>query len=96
MITLKEVRHVAGLARLGMTKSEEEKFRKELSSILGYMEKLKKVNVSQIKLASHLSAIENVERGDEARAGGIAKSRKLLEMAPEVKDAYIKVKSILK
>ena len=75
MITLKEVQYIAKLARLGITKKEEEKFRKELSSILGYVEKLKEVDVFRTEPTSHPSGVENVTRKDEARS----EKKKLLE-----------------
>ena len=92
MISLKEVRHIAALARLNITKKEEEKFRKDLSAILDYIEKLKKVDISETKETSHPFSVKNVFRKDEAEKS----ARNLLELAPETKDDYIKVKSILK
>ena len=93
MITRKEVEHVAKLARLGFTPEEIEKFRKELSSILGYVEKLKKVDVSQTKPTSHPFETENVMREDR-QAGKIKNHKKLLDLAPETKEGYLKVKQI--
>ena len=40
MILKKEVEHIAKLARLGLTEKEIEKFQRELSKILDYIEKL--------------------------------------------------------
>ena len=91
MISKKEVQHIAKLARLGLSPKEEKKFQKELSSILGYVEKLKKVNVVGVEATSHPLQVVNVMRSDEART----KKQKLLELAPETKDGYIKVKPIL-
>ena len=92
MISKKEVQHIAKLARLGISKKEEEEVQKELSSILGYVDRLKKVNVAKIKPTSHPLKIENVMRQDEAKK----KKQKLVDLAPETKNGYIKVKSILK
>lgn len=85
MISRKEVQHIAGLARLGITPKEEEKFRKELSLILGYVDKLKKVDVSGVEPTSHPLQIENVMRKD----GVIKRKAQLLE-------GFLKVKAILK
>lgn len=92
MISLKEVRHIAALARLNIAKKEEEKFGKDLSAILDYIEKLKKVDVSGTKETSHPFAAKNVFRKDEASKT----AKNLLGLAPEIKDHYIKVRSILK
>ena len=96
MIPKKEVQHIAKLARLGLTQNEVEKFQKELSSILDYIEKLKEVDVSTIELTSHLIKVENVVRKDEPKEEKLEIRKKLIEMAPETKEGFLKVKSILK
>jgi len=118
MISEKEVKHIAKLARLGLTGKEIKKFQKELSSILDYFEKLKEVDVSKIEPTSHSIRIENVMKEDyyprtgapatrEALASRpttlqpkptrpkIEKVKKLLDLMPETKDGYLKVKSVL-
>jgi aspartyl-tRNA(Asn)/glutamyl-tRNA(Gln) amidotransferase subunit C len=94
MISKEEVQHIAKLARLGLTEKEVEKYQKELSLILDYFEKLKEVDVSGIEPTSHSIKVENVMRQDEAKGRGTGK--KLMELAPDKKDDYLKVKSILK
>lgn len=95
MISKQEVQHIAKLARLSMTEQEEERFSKELSSILDYVEKLKQADVSKVEAISHPFEIENIVRKDEPREEAEkADSRKLVEAAPESKNGYIKVKSI--
>mgnify|MGYP001115211135 CR=1 FL=1 len=94
MISEKEVKKVAKLARLGLTEKEIKKFKKELSSILDYMEKLKKVDISKVKPTSHSLLVENVIREDEAKVENMEVRKKIIKMAPEVNKGYIKVKSI--
>jgi len=96
MIKKEEVKHIAKLARLRLTEKEVEKFQKELSSILDYFEKLKEVDVSEIEPTSHPFQMENVMRNDESSAfvKATAGKEKLLELAPETKEGYLKVKSI--
>ena len=96
MITEKEVQHVAKLARLNMTEEEEERFAKELSSILDYVEKLKKVKVDKVEPTSHPFDIKNVMREDFPRKQEDKVVKKLIEAAPAQKDNYIKVKTVLK
>lgn len=83
MITKENVKHIAKLARLGITEAEVRKFQKELSSVLAYAEKLKKVDISGVEPTSHPLKIENVVRADEAKK----ESKKLLA-------GFLKVKSI--
>ncbi len=95
MISKEEVKHIAKLARLGLTEKGIEQLQKELSSILGYFEKLKKVNVSRIEPTTHSILVENVMREDKESLKFKVQSSKLLDLAPETKDGYLKVKSIL-
>ncbi len=95
MINKEEVKHIAKLARLGLTEKEIEQLQKELSSILDYFEKLKKVNVSRIEPTTHSILVENVMREDRESLKFKVQSSKLLDLAPETKDGYLKVKSIL-
>ncbi|MBZ9571813.1 Asp-tRNA(Asn)/Glu-tRNA(Gln) amidotransferase subunit GatC [Patescibacteria group bacterium] len=96
MISKKEVKHIAKLARLGITESEEEKFQKELSSILDYFTSLKEVNVEGVEPTFHvLPKKEEIMRKDERKKQPIEKVNKLIEMAPEKKKRYIRVKSVL-
>ncbi len=92
MISQEEVKHIAKLARLGLSSPDVKKYQQELSSILGYIEKLKKLDVSEIEATSHPFFIKNITRADEAKK----KNQKLTGLAPEAKEGYIKVKSILR
>ena len=83
MITKKEVQHIAKLARLGLTEKEIEKFQEELSSILGYIDKLKKIDVSKVNPTSHPLSVENITRKDE----GLMFGKRLIP-------GYLKVKRI--
>lgn len=94
MISKEEVKHIAKLARLGITDKEIVKYQKDLSSILEYMEKLEKVDVSGVEPTSHPFFIENIIRKDEVL--NKKDTGKLRDMAPDKKDNYVKVKSILK
>jgi len=96
MISQAEVKHIAKLARLGLTDKEVEKFQKELSSILAYFEKLEKIDVSDVEPSSYSFQAENVLRKDEIKEKQKKTNKKLLELSPETKDGYLKVKSIIK
>lgn len=95
MITKEEVKHIAKLARLGLTEKEIKKFQKELSKILDYIEKLKEVDVENVEPTSHSILFENVMREDKEREKLKMKSEKLMELAPETKNGYLKVKKII-
>jgi aspartyl/glutamyl-tRNA(Asn/Gln) amidotransferase C subunit len=98
MISNDEVKHIAKLARLSLTEKETEKFQKELSSILDYIEELKEVDVSDTAATSHPFDIGNVTRKDRERISDnkFPATKKIIDLAPETKEGYLKVKSILK
>jgi len=95
MISKEEVKHIAKLARLSLSEKEIKKMQKELSFILDYIEKLKEIDVSDVKPTSHSIEMENVWRKDELNLELKTKNKKLLDLSPETKDGYLKVKSIL-
>ncbi|MGO8697482.1 MAG: Asp-tRNA(Asn)/Glu-tRNA(Gln) amidotransferase subunit GatC [Limisphaerales bacterium] len=60
-----DVKYVARLARIALTPAEEEQFGAQLSHILGYIEKLNQLDVSQIEPTAHAVPLVNVTRPDE-------------------------------
>jgi aspartyl-tRNA(Asn)/glutamyl-tRNA(Gln) amidotransferase subunit C len=59
------VKYVAHLARLQLTPEEEQEIGAQLGSILGYIEKLKEVDVSGVEPTAHAFPMVNVTRADE-------------------------------
>jgi len=94
MISEEEVRHIAKLARLGLTPSEIKKYQKELSAILDYIEKLKEVDVSGVEPTSHSVLVENITRADESKEENSERRKKIIEQFPEKETGLAKVKSI--
>lgn len=95
MLSKDEVKHIANLARLGLTETELKKYEKELSSIFDYIGKLEEIDLSDVEPTSHPLKIENVVRKDETSGKEKDKSKELLNLSSEVKDGYFKVKSVL-
>jgi len=62
-----DVKYVAHLARLGLTPEEERKFGAQLGQVLGYIEKLREVDVSHVDPTAHAVPMVNVTRPDEIR-----------------------------
>jgi len=99
MIDKENVQRIAKLARLGIGKKEEEKFQKELSSILDYFNLLKEVDVSGVEPTFHstenfLIKGKGLMRKDEKRAQSEELSNKLMEAVPDKSGRHIKVKSV--
>jgi len=96
MISKDEVKHIASLARIGISDEEVKKFQKDLGAILDYVKELEGVDTKDIEPANHVTGAENVMREDEApREASQDKKQKLIEAAPHKKDGYVKTKAIL-
>lgn len=100
MLPKKEVQHIAKLARLGLTEKETKKYQKELSAILDYVGKLKQIDaeISELPPTSHPLKVKNVTREDKEKNTNykLRTAKKLMDLMPETKNSYLKVKSILK
>ena len=88
------IRYVARLARIELAPEEERTLGAQLGNILGYVAKLKEVDVSQVEPMAHAFPLVNVTRPDEpaaplaheeamrnapARAGGLFVVPKIVE-----------------
>ena len=95
MISQEDVKNIAKLARLGITNNEAEKFQKDLSAILDFIEKLKEVNVDNVEATTNVTGLENKTRQDQGEKKEEKTRKNILANAPETKDGYVKVKAIL-
>ena len=62
-----DVKYVAHLARIALTPEEEKKLGAQLGNILGYIEKLRELDVTQVEPTAHAVPMVNVTRPDEVR-----------------------------
>ncbi len=65
MISRQDVEHVARLARLELGDAELERMREQLNAILGYIDKLRELDVTNVEPTSHAVPLVNVMREDE-------------------------------
>ena len=59
-----DVKYIAHLARLSLTPEEEQKMGDQLDSVLGYIEKLTEVDVTNVDPTAHAFPLINVTRPD--------------------------------
>jgi aspartyl-tRNA(Asn)/glutamyl-tRNA(Gln) amidotransferase subunit C len=62
-----DVKYVAHLARLALTPDEEKQLGAQLGNILGYIEKLRELDVTNVEPTAHAVPMVNVTRPDEIR-----------------------------
>ena len=66
MITIKDVEHVAKLARLELTEEEKEKFTKQLGDVLKHVDAMNEVDTSNVEPMAHAIDFVNVTREDKS------------------------------
>src|SRR5258706_15554912 len=93
-LTRDDVLKLARLARLTITDEEVEKYRKELTEILQYVDQLQNVDVSGLQPTTQVTGLTNVMREDEVQDYG-ASREDLLRIVPQVEDNQIKVKRMI-
>ncbi len=93
MLSKEEIIKISHLARIELSDAEVEKFQKDISAVLDYVEELKQVDTDGLDIVSSVTGLENVSRPDVAVAG--ENKDEILHNAPETKDGYYKVKAIL-
>lgn len=89
-----DVKKVAKLANLSLAENEVEKFEKQLSSVLDYIEKLNELDTSNIEETSQVTGLENIARVDESQAS--LNQDEALSGSKNKKDGYFQVKGVLK
>jgi len=94
MINIEEVKHIAQLARIEFSEKELKGLQKDLSSILDYFHKLEEVNLKDARLSNYSSQDRKTTRKDESSKNNSEMNEKLLKLAPQTKERFIKVKSV--
>ena len=92
MITIKDVEHVAKLARLELTQEEKEMFTHQLGSVLEYAEKMNEVDTTGIEPMNHPIDFTNVMREDNKIYENTREE--LMQNAPDVEGEFFKVPKI--
>jgi aspartyl-tRNA(Asn)/glutamyl-tRNA(Gln) amidotransferase subunit C len=93
MISKDDVKKLANLARIKLTPEEEEKFAKDMESILGYVTQIQ--NVSDTVDARGSEKVKNTLREDTMPHESGIHTEAILAEAPKRKGDYVQVKKIL-
>ncbi len=92
-ITKDTVKYVAHLARIDLKPKELEKLSQQLQEILGFIDKLKKVDIKDIAPTSHILPLNNVLRDDKPAES--LSSDKALENAPQRQGKFFSVPKVI-
>lgn len=89
-----DVKKVAKLANLSLTPQEEQKFEKQLSEILSYVEKLNEVDVNGVEPTSQITGLANVSKNDDFSNDSLSQDS-ALSGTKNQHNGFFKVKAIL-
>lgn len=87
------VKYAAHLARIELQPNELEKLSRQLHDILGFIDKLSRLNTEEVEPTSHILPISNVLREDKTQI--CLTAEKALENAPSKKGNFFSVPKII-
>jgi aspartyl-tRNA(Asn)/glutamyl-tRNA(Gln) amidotransferase subunit C len=92
-LSREDVIHVASLARLGLSDAEITTLQEQLSSILGHIEILNRLDTGAIPPTAQVGQLENIFRADEVRES--FDQQVITRLAPETRDGFIAVHAVM-
>ena len=90
----KEVLHIALLARLGLTETEVDSLRKQLSDILENFEALQQVDTTDVPPTAQSIPLQSVMRNDDEVVPSLPPSQ-ILANAPRREEGFFRVRAVL-
>ncbi len=93
MISEDDVKYVAGLSRIYLQDHEVGSLQKDLEKIIGYVEKLQKLDVTDIEPTSHALPLTNVFRDDEIKPS--LDRTETMKIAVDQRDGAFKVPKVI-
>lgn len=93
MVTIKQVEHIASLAKLKFTEEEKKKLQGELNKILEYMDKINELDLKDVEPLENINDTENVFREDVAEK--CLTKEEALKNAPAKTGEFFKVPKVL-
>lgn len=92
-LSREQVKHIATLARVGLTEEDIDRFAHQLSEILDYFERLRQVDTEGVPPTAHTLPLHNVMRDDEPAPA--YPREEILANAPLREGDYFRVRAIL-
>ena len=92
-VSVKDVEHIAKLARLELREDEKEQYTHQLNDILKHIEKLNELDTKNIEPLSHVIELSNVFRDDVAKQS--LPTEEALKNAPSKTESFFKVPKVI-
>lgn len=94
LLSKDQVQKIANLARIEITDAEAEKYSKELSDILGFVDKLNEADTEGIEPIAHITGGKNITREDKIVEYNDETKENIINNFPEKKERFDKVKAV--
>ena len=92
-LSLDEVRHIAALARIGLSDADLQRFQRELSGILSHIQELQQIDTAGVEPTANGADLLNVSAADEPSDS--LPLEDVLANAPDQDDGYFRVRAVL-
>jgi aspartyl-tRNA(Asn)/glutamyl-tRNA(Gln) amidotransferase subunit C len=92
-VTIKDVEHVASLAKLSLSEEEKQKLVAQLNGILEYMEQLNQLDTGNVEPLLHVIELSNVLRKDELKP--TLTQEEALRNAPAKAEKFFRVPKVI-
>ena len=94
VVTKDLIDNLSKLAKINLTKEQEEKYVGDFSSVMGYMEEIKNINVDDVQETSRITKEENVLRKDVVKQS--LDQKEALKNSKNTSNGYFLVPAIFK
>ena len=92
-ISMKEIEHIAWLAKIELSEEEKRVFTEQINTILEYFKVIDEVNTDNVKPTFNVQDVTNIFREDEATPS--LSRDESLKNAPEKEKGYVKAPKII-
>ena len=93
-ISRDEIMRLATLAKLSLTDQETELYQKQLSSIIGYINKLKELDTTSVEPTNQVTGLENVLGDDEIDSSRTFDQDQAVSNKKQIKDGKFEVGAV--
>ncbi len=92
-VTIPEVEKIAQLAKLKFSEEEKIKLQKDMNQVLGYIEQLNELDLTNVEPLENINETENVMRDDEVKVW--LSTEDALKNAPSKTQKFFKVPKVI-
>jgi aspartyl-tRNA(Asn)/glutamyl-tRNA(Gln) amidotransferase subunit C len=94
MLSKEEVKHIAMLARIGVSEDEVESYQQTLSAVLDSFKELQNLDTEEIASIGHITGRTGEARIDRDESFGTEGEKAIQENFPDSEKSFLKVKSV--